>query len=748
MTRPVGAPSGQAAPRSTDPRLSETLTTATPSSTTTSEPSADDTVPSPDAQATAPQDRYEASSGDPRDVLGTGPSIRFASPATGTVNAPKSEQLPIDPATVPGEAALRNARPDERASLLGGLVATEQEAGKMPAGPEREQRLADTRAAIDRVIDSTPDGKSLNDTLAIAARNGTLGAITESVGLERLIDAGNVRATNVNDVLATSDTVKERGLTTYERGQIERTFGGTLDPDTVRFKFTTGAQTMGAGAMVIGNTIHVDSSDPRWGFAPGTTQPANPRANDEYNQVLLAHEPAHVWSYQHQGSQYALNSVRDQTAAIAETGSRSGAYRYAPDKKSFFDYGEEQRAGIVEDYVAAQRALERGEASVNLPVQRASMPPAEAIASLQPYINEMRNAGPGNPHPPGDPHVHVHGPTQDGLAQFIAGQADRAIAGAGQWAMDGIQSGDPLRVASGAAVAAGVVAGSLVTREQNWDGGDGGASGGGSALLDQAGIPRGVEASGQVGGVSLSGAARVGYDAAPRWNPDTYQQQIIAPPENVRVELSGAASGTVGDTALAGTANASIGVDGSLQQAGGTFSVRAPDVALFAQGSYDGRGENQTAQGSIDVQGQSFGAQLAGNAAWNESGVLSANFSGRFDTQPFSAQGSLQLGPDWAFQSLDASAHIRQPGWSLYGDARFLPGGLDAVGGGVSARLGENASLNASARAEGLLGNDPAYSGSLGVGTSGGTSVRVTGSHQPGTGDTTFRVGLVIPLKP
>lgn len=748
MTRPVGGPTSIAqGARVTGnaPAPSANAAEATSEASPTPQTEAE----RPDAERPAPQgDRFEASNNGGNHVTGA-VTVRFAAPQTGSTNAPTGTLPPaMEPAAVPGDATLAQLRPDQRARLLGRLTATAREAEDMPPGPARDQRLADTRAAIDRVVDSTPDGKSLNDTLSIAARNGTLGAITESVGLERLIDAGNARGTNVNDVLATSDTVKERGLTTYERGQIERNFGGTLDPDTVRFKFTPGVQTMGAGAMVIGNTIHVDSTDPRWGFAPGTTQPRDPQANDQYNQVLLAHEPAHVWSYQHQGSQYALNSVTDQAEAIASGGGRGGAYDYKPDRPSFYDYGEEQRAGIVEDYVAAQRAQARGVAEMTLPVQGTRMSPTQAIAELEPYIREMRAAGPGNPHPPGAPHAHVHGPTQDGLAEFVADHADAALAGAGQLAMDAIGSGEPLQVAAGAAGVAAVVAGSLVTREQNWDSGDGGANGGGSALLDQAGIPRGVEASGQVGGVALSGAAQIGYDAAPRWDPETYEQQIIAPPENVRVEVSGSAAGTIGDTSLAGTANAAIGIDGSLQQAGGTFSVQAPDLSVYAQGSYDGRGANEHAQASVDVQGADFGAQLAGNATWNEGGVQSAELSGRVDTQPFSAAANLQLGPDWSFQSLDASAHLRQPGWSVFMDARVTPSGLDAIGGGVSAQLGESASLNASARAEDLTGLDPRYSGSLAVGTSGGTSVRATGSHRPATGDSTFQVGLVIPLKP
>lgn len=60
--------------------------------------------------------------------------------------------------------------------------------------------------------------------------------------------------------------------------------GQPLTNGSVRFRFTTGVQTMGAGAMVLGNTIHVDPTDPRWAIRAGTTLPENPHdAWDSFN---------------------------------------------------------------------------------------------------------------------------------------------------------------------------------------------------------------------------------------------------------------------------------------------------------------------------------------------------------------------------------------------------------------------------------------------------------------------------------
>src|SRR5690606_37586230 len=151
-------------------------------------------------------------------------------------------------------------------------------------------------------------------------------------------------------------------------------------------------------------------------------------------------------------------------------------------------------------------------------------------------------------------------------------------------------------------------------------------SGGGSALLDQAGIPRGVEVSGNDFGVEWNGAARIGYDAGSR------DEGILAAPANPGVALAASAAGEGGDSSLQGSVAAEIGLDGSLRQASAAFSVQAPDLSAFAQGSYDGRGEDDIAQASVEVQGNDLGVQASGNVRWNEAGVQAANLNARVDT--------------------------------------------------------------------------------------------------------------------
>ena len=696
---------------------SRSTPTTTPTSTPTS-PSTPIPVPTPRVATPSPAiaagDAYDKGS-----TPSTPARMRLAPPPPPGGPA-VATLLPIDPAGVPDAAALASATPSARAILLGRLSATQRATAAMTPGADKDRRDQQTRAAIGRVIDTVPDGRALRGTLEAAAKNGTLGAVTEAVGLQALTAAGTVRGENVNDVLATSDTVKERGLTTYERGQIERNFNNTLDPDSVRFKFSVGVQTLGAGAMVIGNAIHVDPTDPRWGFAPGSTQPANPQAHEEYNQTLLAHEPTHVWSYQHQGSRYAINSVVDQSKAIATGADRNGAYGYVADRADFTQYGEEQRAMIVQDHVAAQRAQRAGASTVFLPGQRVTVSVQQALSSTGRFIEQMRAAGPGNPLPAGTALPVSHGRTngQDGVADAVARNLDALVAGAGTAAVDAVGSGQPLKVAAGAAGIAAVVAGSLLTREQN----AGGASSGGSALLDQAGIPRGVEVAGTAFGADVTGAARLGYDAG-----KSTRGLGLSAPANVRVELTATATKQLGDTSLKASASAEVGLDGSLRQAAAALNVQTPSLSTSVRGSYDGRGVDDVAGVAVDVQGKAFGVQAAGTVRYKPTGgVQAATVSGRVDgvvdsrfgSTTVSVDGSATFGANWQFASADLTAQVRQPGWSVSASSRFGPAGLDAIGAGVSAKLGTD-----------------------------GASVQASGLLQPASGASRFRLGVVIPLR-
>ncbi len=475
---------------------------------------------------------------------------------------------PLRASDVPDDLLLRSASASQRERLLVGLG--------LSLGTDAS--LREVMREVMRRVASEANALALEQTLQLAARSGTLGFIVEALELGWLLSLGKTRGVKVNDILATTDSVTERGLTSSEARRINENFGQTLDPGSVRFKFTTGVMTMGAGAMVLGNTIHVDPTDPRWKIRPGTTLPEDPQdeAWDSFNGVLLAHEPSHVWSYQHQGTAYAFNSVADQLAAM-RVGTRGGAYRYTPDRQHFLDYGEEQRAMIVQDFVAATRAKQKGEPT-SLTIYGGSLPVDEVVKTLTPFIEQMRSAGPGMPQPPARQPEWIlcacvtRGFQQDGLAGLIANQADALVAQAGQVAtqavVDGVLKHNPLLGAAGVAGVGAVVAASLVPREQA----DNHGRSGGSAILDQAGIPRGVA----IGRDGIEASVKAAWDAP------------IADPKSPlgmgdpRVEWRASVNRDFGDVRVDGAANAVVAQSGEVRQADVSVRVEEGGTAVGA----------------------------------------------------------------------------------------------------------------------------------------------------------------------
>jgi hypothetical protein len=472
---------------------------------------------------------------------------------------------PLRAGDVPDDLLLRSASASQRERLLIGLGLS------LESDPS-------LREVIRRVA-SEANALALEQTLELSARSGSLGFIVEALELGWLLGLGKSRGVKVNDILATTDSVTERGLTSSEARRINENFAQTLDPSSVRFKFTTGVMTMGAGAMVLGNTIHVDPTDPRWKIRAGTTLPEDPHDEswDSFNGILLAHEPSHVWSYQHQGTAYAFNSVADQLAAMRD-GTRGGAYRYTPDRQHFLDYGEEQRAMIVQDFVAATRAKQKGEPT-SLTIYGGSLPVNDVIEKLTGYIEQMRSAGPGMPQPPSaHPPEWIlcacvrRGFTQDGLAALVANQADALVAQVGQVAtqavVDGVLKHNPLLGAAGVAGVGAVVAASLVPREQA----DNKATSGGSAILDQAGIPRGVA----IGRDGIEASVKAAWDAP------------IADPKaplgvgDPRVEWRASVNRDFGDVRVDGAANATIARSGEVRQADLSVRVEEGGTAVGA----------------------------------------------------------------------------------------------------------------------------------------------------------------------
>ena len=153
-----------------------------------------------------------------------------------TGEPPRPDGSPLRASDVPDELLLRSASAPQRERMLVGLALS----------LEGNAALKD----VLRGVASEANARALEQTLEVAARHGSLGFIVNALGLDWLLALGKARGVKVNDVLATTDTVTERGLTSSEARRIQENFARTLDPDSVRFNFTTGVQTMGAGAMV------------------------------------------------------------------------------------------------------------------------------------------------------------------------------------------------------------------------------------------------------------------------------------------------------------------------------------------------------------------------------------------------------------------------------------------------------------------------------------------------------------------
>jgi hypothetical protein len=594
-----------------------------------------------------------------------------------------------------------------------------------------------------RVLAAT-DGLGLEQTLVDASRRGTLGEVVKRCGLEQLLSLGAGRGLNLNDVLATSDTVPVRGLTSREARRVAFVFEGSLDPTTVRLNFTTGAQTSGAGALVLGNTIHVDPGDPRWQLARGTTLASHPEdeAWGSFNSVLLTHEPTHVWSYQHQGSRYAVNSVNEQLAAMQQGGSRDGAYTYSPGVPGLWDFGEEQRAMVVQDFIAAWHALRRG-ASRTPTRYRGAQPPADVVATLERYVRELRGSPPGQPQPPVAverifcPAARV-GFEQDGALGAFAAQADQLIAATGRSALEGLHSRAPLEVAAGVAGVGVAAAASLLAREQS----QGGASSGGSALLDKAGIPHGV--SGDAG--PFDAQLRAEWDA-----PATGHAMPTLGVKDLRVDAGVGATGEVGDARVHGHLSSTLDRDGvvkagaELSAAGDTAEARARveltpargDAPLMvdAEAELTTPGVTATATASVVAR-----AQVERVDATLDVETRAGTFSGEAHLARARPDAPLALERAEAAITVTPGPHL-----SLRADATVVPAGLDGLGLKV-ATSGEAGTLSLGAHGRDLTTTPRVGIDLAATDARSGVSVVATAEVTPSTGDAQVSAGVKVPL--
>lgn len=633
---------------------------------------------------------------------------------------------------VPDDLLLRSASAPQRASLLVGLALHDA------TGP--------THAALQRVA-SECNALALEQTLELLARRGELGFVVKALGLEWLLTLGRARGVHVSDALAMTDTVSRRGLTTREARYVRENFGGTLDPDTVRFEFTLGVQTMGAGAMALGNTIFVDPTDPRFQVRPGTTLAQFPddEAWDSFNGILLAHEPTHVWSYQHQGSRYAVDSVVAQLQAM-QTGDRGGAYLYKPDRAHFIEYGEEQRAMIVQDWVAAVRGKATGD-TTSLTLYGGTRPVDEVLEKLHKYIDQMRALGPGTPEPSGRQAEWIlcacvtRGFLQDGLAGSLGGQATALLAATGRAAQQAVVQGvvqrDAVQVAAGVAGVAGAVVASVLPREQS----SYGAVSGGSAVLDQAGLPRGVE----VGRDGLTASAKAAWDAP-------VQQPGLRDP---RVEWQAGVHRDVGDARVDADARAVVATSGDVRRAEARVRIEKDDTALaVTAGVKPEAGPHKPGQAwaRVELDTPPVSVELGGAVTTRAGQVRGVNADARVETKGLTveAQGTLQRAHADAPLALEAAevnvSGRLAPGVTAGVGAQLVPAGLEGLSAQVAA-LGDAGSVTVHAAAQHLT-----TAPSLGVGVTAtekksGVSVGATVEATPSKGEVQGGVTVSVPLK-
>ncbi len=637
---------------------------------------------------------------------------------------------------MPDDSSLRQLSAEQREALAAGLA----------RGPEAPP----LRAALLRVLREAPAG-ALHQTLAVARIRRSLGGLVARAGLDDLLElAARVGLNDLNDQLAQSDTVAVRGLTAREAARIRENFADTLDPATVRFHFTRGVVTSGAAALVVGNTIHVDPTDPRWALRPGTTLPLDPtdESRESFNAILLAHEPSHVWSYQHQGSAYAVHSVTEQLASLAAGGDRSAAYAYRVDQPSFWTFGEEQRAMVVQDFITAQHAKAAGRATSHT-MYGGMRPVDEVLSKLGPFLKQMRAAGPGAPNPGGTSAVVLclRGglPLQDGALGALGEHTDDVVAAVGRASTDavleGLRAQKPAQVAAGMAGVAAVAAAAVASREQN---GAGGHSGG-SAVLDQAGVPHGVTLT----------AGPVTFGAKAEWDapPPPREGGVALGFGDPRFESSVGVQAQVGAAQLSTDTRATVGRDGSVRSVSAQASVRTEGTSASLHGQLEpahGQAPLHAAVGA-DVTSPDFSLSATTSLTARQGRVQTVEARATASTPHLGLEGgaSLSRPRSDAPLRLDAAdvsvSATPSPGLSLSAGAAFTSRGLDAVEGRLST-LNDQLALSLGAHARDLTG-----AATLGVDLTAterasGVSVSVSADTKPSTNETTGQVTLKVPL--
>jgi hypothetical protein len=141
--------------------------------------------------------------------------------------------------------------------------------------------------------------------------------------------------------------MRQRNLADHEIAYAKRIFDNAIDYRSVRV--TRGSALAFFSATALGNTINLQADH----FVADTLNLS------DGGLLVLIHELAHVWQYQHSGIGYIGSSLGAQFLAWATTGSRRGAYdwRKAQQQKiPWVRWSAEQQAQCFSDY---NEALER-----------------------------------------------------------------------------------------------------------------------------------------------------------------------------------------------------------------------------------------------------------------------------------------------------------------------------------------------------------------------------------------------------
>jgi len=145
--------------------------------------------------------------------------------------------------------------------------------------------------------------------------------------------------------------MKLRRLDDSEIAYAEDIFGNAIDYGAVRI--ARGSVFAFFSATTLGNRINLQAEH----FAGRT-----PGLSDA-GMLVLIHELAHVWQYQHAGPGYIVSSLAAQAWAWATTGTRRGAYDWRKSLRvPWSRWNAEQQAQCVSDYNCALRAMIAGTA--------------------------------------------------------------------------------------------------------------------------------------------------------------------------------------------------------------------------------------------------------------------------------------------------------------------------------------------------------------------------------------------------